>query len=75
MMIANICKESYGYSAKTTIPIFKNNQETALFFDEEIYCTPNNQQSFDNLLNFLSSDIDFDKFLIDIANEVAKICF
>lgn len=74
-MITNICKESYGYSAKTTIAISSINQEITLFFDEEIDCTPNNQQFFDNLSNFLSSDIDFDKFLIDVANEVVEICF
>lgn len=74
-MIGNIYRESYGYSAKTTIALFGKNQEVTLFFDEETDCTPNNQAFFDNLSKFLNDSVNFDKLLIEIANEVADICF
>lgn len=74
-MIGNIYRESYGYSAKTTIALFGKTQEVTLFFDEETDCTPNNQAFFDNLSKFLNDSVNFDKLLIEIANEVADICF
>lgn len=74
-MIGNIYRESYGYSAKTTIALFGKNQEVTLFFDEETDCTPNNQAFFDNLSKFLNDGVNFDKLLIEIVNEVADICF
>lgn len=74
-MIGNIYRESYGYSAKTTIALFGKTQEVTLFFDEEIDCTPNNQAFFDNLSKFLNDGVNFDKLLIEIVNEVADTCF
>lgn len=74
-MINEIKKESYGYSAKTTISLFKSKEEIKIFFDEELGVISENSLILTKLTDFLDKKINFEDFLLTISKEVANICF